>query len=354
MDRQFYLDLAASGLRTPIGTDLVLNEQPGPEAIMNDGRALGKVMEMAAGRYKTPLAIPLMDLRLEKADVLRLLGVDESQVDTFHFEEAPPPEYITRFEASRDAPFSRRNRAHQDSIGYIAHETRLFPVGMAIGPFSLMTKLMADPITAVAMAGTGLTSGEDASILMVERCLALAEAAVRRSLLAQIRAGAKAILICEPAANRVFLSPKQMEAGSDVFERYVMQPNLRLRELLDGAGVDLIFHDCGELITEMVQQFAARLDPAILSFGSSRKLWEDAAVVPKTVVLYGNLPTKNFYSDAVIPLDAVAERTCELIRNMRACGHPHILGSECDVLHVPDAAETIRRKVDLMLSCSCG
>ena len=34
---------------------------------------------------------------------------------------------------------------------------------------------------------------------------------------------------------------------------------------------------------------------------------------------------------------------------MRACGHPHILGSECDVLHVPDAAETIRRKVAAML-----
>jgi hypothetical protein len=34
---------------------------------------------------------------------------------------------------------------------------------------------------------------------------------------------------------------------------------------------------------------------------------------------------------------------------MAECGHPHILGSECDVLHVPEAAETIRRKVDAML-----
>jgi hypothetical protein len=39
---------------------------------------------------------------------------------------------------------------------------------------------------------------------------------------------------------------------------------------------------------------------------------------------------------------------------MRATGHPHILGSECDVLHVPDAAATIRAKVDLMLSCTAG
>jgi len=35
---------------------------------------------------------------------------------------------------------------------------------------------------------------------------------------------------------------------------------------------------------------------------------------------------------------------------MRAAGHPFILGSECDVLHVPEAAETIRNKVDVMLS----
>jgi hypothetical protein len=37
---------------------------------------------------------------------------------------------------------------------------------------------------------------------------------------------------------------------------------------------------------------------------------------------------------------------------MAEIGHPHILGSECDVLYVPDAAVQIRRKVDLMLSCA--
>jgi hypothetical protein len=35
---------------------------------------------------------------------------------------------------------------------------------------------------------------------------------------------------------------------------------------------------------------------------------------------------------------------------MRGTGHPFILGSECDVLHVPEAAETIRRKVEAMLT----
>jgi hypothetical protein len=89
----------------------------------------------------------------------------------------------------------------------------------------------------------------------------------------------------------------------------------------------------------------------MLSLGSSRKLWEDAAVVAKDIVLFGNLPTKSFYSDEAMPLEEVLRRVAELRHHMSACGHPHILGSECDVLHVPGSAETIRQKVNAMLSC---
>jgi uroporphyrinogen-III decarboxylase len=142
-----------------------------------------------------------------------------------------------------------------------------------------------------------------------------------------------------------------MNSGSDIFERFVMRPNLRIKQQLASAEVDLIFHDCGELTGSMVEQFASRLDPAILSLGSSRKLWEDAALVPKSVVLFGNLPTKMFYSDAAMPVAQVEAMTLELIAKMRAAGHQHILGSECDVLHVPDAADTIRKKVEVMLAC---
>ena len=95
----------------------------------------------------------------------------------------------------------------------------------------------------------------------------------------------------------------------------------------------------------MVRELAERLNPVILSLGSSRKLGEDAALVSKDVVLYGNLPTKNFYSDSVMPLEKVRELAREIPARMRAVGHPHILGSECDVLHVADSIDTIARKV---------
>ena len=187
---------------------------------------------------------------------------------------------------------------------------------------------------------------------LIHRALALAEdggiafASRRRSM-----AGAKAVAICEPAANRVYLSPKQIEAGSDIFERFVLQPSLRLRRQLAAAGVDLIFHDCGELTDFMVEQFATKLDPSILSFGSSRQLWKDARLTPPHVVLFGNLPTRNFYSDSAMPDALVVSLTRELISRMRESGHPHIVGSECDVLYVPETAGAIQRKVDLMLHC---
>ena len=65
--------LAARGLRTPIGTDLVLHERPDPEAVRLDGRRLAGVVREAAERYRTTLAIPLMDLRLEMADLVHRL-----------------------------------------------------------------------------------------------------------------------------------------------------------------------------------------------------------------------------------------------------------------------------------------
>ncbi|MCX6625560.1 MAG: hypothetical protein NTY38_31765 [Acidobacteria bacterium] len=303
MNESFFRELAASGLRMPVGTDLMLNEHSDPEQVMEDGRRLGQVMEATARRFRTPLALSLMDLRLEKRDLLRSLGNVDADVDTFHFEEAPGEDQIEQVKAQRAAPFAKRNQAHLDAVRYVAEETDLVAVGMAIGPFSLMTKLMKDPITAIAMAGGGVTPDEDPGVLLVHRALVLAEA------------------------------------------------DLRLRRQLADAGVDLIFHDCGELTDSMVEQFATRLKPSILSLGSSRQLWSDAKLVPGDMVLFGNLPTKSFYSDSAMPDEKVESLTRELIVRMRETGHPHILGSECDVLHVPEAAERIRRKVDVMLTC---
>jgi hypothetical protein len=348
--REHFRTLAASGLRTPIGTDLVLHEQPDPESVRLDGRRLADVVVRAAERYRTPLAIPLMDLRLEKSDLLCLLRPAVREPDTFHFDDPPSEADLDRARAGAGAPFLAGHRAHFDAVADVAARTGLTPLGITIGPFSLMTKLLADPISAVALAGRGVGAEDEPLVLTAERSLLLAELAVHRSLRAQLEAGAAAVIVCEPAASALFVSPRQVAAGSPVFDRFVVEPLVRLKARLDEAGADLFLHDCGEPTTGMVATLAGRVRPAVLSLGSSRCLWEDVVHVPPEVVLFGNLPTKHFYSDETLPTDAVRAMTRELVARMRGSGHPFILGSECDVLHVPEAAETIRRKVEAMLT----
>ncbi len=325
----------------PIGTHLVLHDHADTEAILVDGKRLGEVVAAAAVRFDTPLALPLMDLTLEKTALLAACGVEEVAGESYHFSEPPA--------AGADVVLTTRMRATCEAIGYIARETALLPMGMCIGPFSLMTKLVSDPITPVYLSGSGVRAEEDPEVRLVEHMLELAERAVMRYVDAQAAAGAKALIVCEPAANKVYFSPNQLARSYAGFDRFVMAPNQRLRERLDAHGMDLFFHNCGELVDGMVSRFGT-LDPAVLSLGSSRALWDDAALVPKSTVLYGNLPTKRFYSDA-LGVEEVQRLAAELFERMRAVGHPFILGSECDVLSVPGHEHAILGKVDAFMRC---
>ncbi len=339
MDRSFYLDLAAAGHRAPIGTHLVLHDRKNADEIVLDGPQLGGVVAETAERFQTPLAVPLMDLTLEKAALLGAMGVAAAEVDQFHFSEPP----------SEPGAFTQtpRMRATCDAIHHVASSTSLVPMGMGIGPFSLMTKLISDPITPVFLAGSGMGSEEEPEIAVVERCLEIGTELILAYLAAQADAGAKAIIVCEPAANLVYFSPNQLDESFATFDRYVMAPMRRIKAMLDARGVDLVFHDCGELTDGMVSRFAT-LDAAMMSLGCSRRLWDDAALVPKTTVLYGNLPTKRFYSPQ-LPVAEVERLSLELLEKMRTAGHPFILGSECDVLSVPGSESEIMAKVETFM-----
>ena len=74
-------------------------------------------------------------------------------------------------------------------------------------------------------------------------------------------------------------------------------------------------------------------------------------IVPKDIVLFGNLPTKQFFMDETISPERVEEMSIELLDKMTAMDHPFILGSECDVLSVPGYEETIKNKINVMLNC---
>lgn len=341
MDRSVYLDLAHHGLRMPIGTHLVLHEQEDPGAIELDGPRLGAIVAATAARFRTPLAVPLMDLKLEKEAILANRGIPPEAIDSHHFTSPPDP--------APPGPPTPRIVATCGAIRTVASTPGLIPLGMGIGPFSLTTKLLADPITAVYLAGSGLRADDDPDVALLLTTLEVATATVLHYLALQIEAGAQALIVCEPAANQVYFSPKQLAENPTLFNLCVIDPMRKVRALLADAKVDLIFHDCGELTDDMVRQFAS-LDPAILSLGSSRTLWNDTALIPKTTVLYGNLPTKSFPSPR-LTCDQVRAQSRHLLNHMRPTGHPFILGSECDVLSVPGLETAIMNKVMAFMDC---
>lgn len=351
--RKFYLELAAGGLSMPIGTDLILHSRPDADRRLTDGKGLGEVVVEAAERFETPLAFPLMDLTLEKAWMLDISGIPSSVHDSYHFDQCPTDADMARL---RDGLHSRptpRIIATCEAIRFVSQQRNMVPVGMAIGPFSLMTKLLSDPITAVYLAGSGANADDEPEIRTALTALEMSLLVIFRTLELQAAAGARAFFLCEPAANVVYLSPRQMESGSDIFERFVMAPNRRIRDHLRRLNCDLFFHDCGELTDGMVAEFGT-LDPAILSLGSSRKLWHDASLVSGRTILFGNLPSKKFFSNTECPIDLVDQLARELMTNMKQSAHPFILGTECDVLSVPESHHDILAKVDRMRITSAG
>ena len=353
MEANYYIKLAQTGKKMPIATHLVLHEKPDPEAILIDGPRLAEVMLETARRFGNPMALPVMDLTLEKDVLLRKIGIAEEEIEGYHFEEMPGAATIAHAKAPVDVLQFPRIRANCDALARIREGGEVLPVGMSIGPFSLLTKLVHDPISAIYMAGTGMTAEDDDDVALITTLLELAESVIRETCLAQIKAGARAIFLCEPAANLVYFSPNQLREGVSVFDDFVIQPNLRLKQLFDETGTDLLFHDCGELIPEMISSFN-QLRPRMISFGSPVKLWDAEPYVDKDIVLFGNLPTKKFYSDEDVPLDGVADLVQEIERRLAPSGHPFIVGSECDVLAMPGYEQKIMAKVKAMCHCGCA
>jgi uroporphyrinogen-III decarboxylase len=343
--------MAKAGARMVLATDMVLKEKANHQELLNDGDELGKIILESANRYDLPLALPFMDLTLEKEWLLTLLGIEKSQIEKYHFDEDPDESIVQKVKKGLTKISTKRIEATCNALTYVARNSNKLPVGMCIGPFSLMTKLISEPISPVFLAAMGETAEYDTSIKKVEIILQLAEIIITKYIQKQAAAGAKAICVCEPAANKIYISPDVMtEEEGDIFDRYVISINQRIKDEMARNDVDLIFHDCGDITPLMIKKIST-LHPVILSLGSPVKLWEAATIVPKDIVLFGNLPTKQFFMDETISAEKVKEMSKELLDKMTAMDHPFILGSECDVLSVPGYEETIKNKINVMLNC---
>lgn len=325
-----YQTLAAAGHAVPIGTDLLLHEEADPEAARIDGNRLGEICVRAASHFGSPLAFPLMDLEVERSELLLRGG------------GALPPE-----------PLSPELRANLDAIRYVRSRGDLVAIGMVIGPLSLAIKVLDDARLTIADAYASHVEKSDAEMAVTQTNLAQLESGLQvsehvicRSIRMLAEAGAHAICVCEPEASVINITPR-MKNPSEVFERLVMMRNRNIRALVQELNLDYILHNCGKLLPFMVTKMA-ELRPALLSLGSSHNLWETALLIPDSVVLYGNLPSKLFRSDDDMPADKVREMAWHLRREMRQTGHPFILGSECDILYDREHGASVWRKAEII------
>ena len=352
MNLEFYLELAKQDLRMAFAADVIIKSKPGWSEILLDGEKLGEAIIEAAGKYSSPLGLPYMDLKVEKEYLLTMLDIHPAEINKYHFDDGLSESLYEQVEEKKDHSVTPRVKATCDAITYLKDHSDFVPVGMSIGPFSLMTKLVNDPITGVFMASMGIGSQEDTHVKDIELALEISTRIIRQYIQLQIDAGAKAVVICEPAANIAYISPDTLDdSGKDVFDRYVLKYNHDINYLMEQQGVDLIMHDCGELTNEMLTKLCS-LNPKILSLGSAVNLREASEVVPDDIVLFGNLPTKQFFMDDVISVDQVKQLTVDLDQKMKSTHQPFILGSECDVLHVAGHEETIIQKLDAMMIAS--
>ncbi len=173
MDREYYLDLAARGLSMPIAADLVLHEHADAEEILLDGERLGSVIEETANRFSTPLAVPHMDLELEKKTLTEMIGVAAEERAKFHFASAPSPRCYRprpgpaeRSLAARDAGAGGRDQLHRQA--HLADPDR--HVHRTVLPDD---QTRHRPNHAVCMAGIGHDRQDDDSIRLVEGVLEL-------------------------------------------------------------------------------------------------------------------------------------------------------------------------------------
>ena len=345
MARERWLDIARATPTVPLAVDIACHNLPGIKIRSQKSLPVGPALIRAAARYNAPFIFSKMDLTREQATLARSLGLSEpGDLESFHFNMVP--EDGPAAELSKKEWFSSKEWEEQLSNVMYAHANSTLPVlGSAIGVFTLITKMMQGEkaIVAVSMHGSGETATGDPDVALLLWLLPICEKVVTQSVTAQLNAGAAGIMIADPAAQVNFIPPSMPE----MFEKFVVEPNRRIRELIERRNADLFFHCCGELVPEYVSEFGHSIHPTVLSLGSSRCLWEDAKVVPKDVVLYGNVPSKHFVSKE-LTADAVTRQCRQLRDEMGRIAHPFILGTECDTLHVPGNDAAIDAKLNAM------
>ena len=274
----------------------------------------------AAERFDNPMALPVMDLTLEKDILLQTMGIPAEETAAFHFDDVPGPEQLA--ELARGLYVTTRHpriKANCEALSLPRHAGTVVSVGMrSIGPFSLLTKLVKDRIVRFSWRAAASRRRTSRDVALIHAVLALAEAVVRGNGAAQIEAPARAIFLASRRrTGSIFRRGRsgRRDGLRRVRDRAQPAPEAcARRRRRRSAFPRLRRSDSGD------GHFLRELKPKLISFGSSVKLWEIEKYVDTDVVIFGNLPTRKFDPDEEVPLEVVEDLMAEIEEKLGATG----------------------------------
>ena len=196
MESTLYMQIAEDGLAMPLATNMVLHEEASEadiERALSNGEELGRCPCASRPPLWSTSRHSSYGPQARKRTAFAGPWPRTGPAPGFHFKQAPTATEVQAMITALAAPLPPALKAQVDAVRFVVRSAPdLVPCAMTIGPFSLMTTLLEDPISAVYLASTGATANDEPAVALLDVALELSMRAVERSLRAQLDGGGEA------------------------------------------------------------------------------------------------------------------------------------------------------------------
>lgn len=275
--------------------------------LINDSDRQAQGMKMIADRCDTAASVSMMDLSVEAEAFGAAIRLSPDEVPTVIGKLIETAEQAEALQVPEVG--AGRTGLYIEAIGKAAQLITDRPVlAGVIGPFSLTGRLMD-------MTEIMIKCFEEPET--VHLVLSKAAQFITNYILAYKAAGAKGVVMAEPAAG--LLSPRFNDEFSTKYVRQII-------EAVQDENFIVVYHNCGNtipLINSILTNGAK-----IFHFGNAIKMEEMLALVPADKVVMGNVDPAGQFRNGTP--ESTYKTTVELLER---CGHyPNwVVSSGCDI-----------------------
>ena len=277
------------------------------DAMVRDGELQAKCMEAIAKRYDMAASLSLMDLSVEAEAFGSPVKYSENEVPTVTAAIIAEPEDAEKLLVPPVG--AGRTGEYLKAVELAAKAVQDRPVfAGAIGPFSLAGRLLD-------MTEIMVQCYDDPD--MVKLVLDKATEFIIAYMKAFKEKSANGVVMAEPAAG--LLSPSLIAEFSNPYVR-------KIREAVEDENFLFIYHNCGNTIPLMKE--IVSIGMRVLHLGNSIKLEDALGIVPRDMLVMGNISPANEFRQG---MPASMQKAVDAM--FAACGsYPNfVISSGCDI-----------------------